>query len=267
MKLVVFTDLDGTLLDHYTYDYRPALPALEQLKALGAGVVLASSKTWAEMAPLHQALGLTDPLIAEGGAGIFVPPAHPLADQAPCEQLEGGWRVWSVGRKLEEFADKLEELKRRHNARGFTDMDTAEIARITGLSMSQAERAAKRLFSEPVSVAAQREQAFMAEAEAMGLSARKGGRFVLVSCGADKGRATQLLLDYYRRGHPGIVAVGLGDAPNDEPMLARVDIPVLLARADGGFAPLNLCGLRRISPGGPQGWNKAIETILREFRG
>ena len=28
MLKIVFTDLDGTLLDHRTYDYSPALPAL-----------------------------------------------------------------------------------------------------------------------------------------------------------------------------------------------------------------------------------------------
>ncbi|MBW2618114.1 MAG: HAD hydrolase family protein, partial [Deltaproteobacteria bacterium] len=42
---VVFTDLDGTLLDDQTYSYDEAAPALEKCRRLGAGVVLASSKT------------------------------------------------------------------------------------------------------------------------------------------------------------------------------------------------------------------------------
>ncbi len=32
MLKIVFSDLDGTLLDHRIYDYSPALPALEMLQ-------------------------------------------------------------------------------------------------------------------------------------------------------------------------------------------------------------------------------------------
>ena len=56
--MLVFTDLDGTLLDHNDYGYGPALPALTELKARDIPLVLASSKTAAEIAPLHHDLGL-----------------------------------------------------------------------------------------------------------------------------------------------------------------------------------------------------------------
>ena len=74
VPLLVFTDLDGTLLDHETYDHSPARPALSRLKAIGAGVVLASSKTAAEIAPLRSDLGLEDwPAIVENGGGVLAP--------------------------------------------------------------------------------------------------------------------------------------------------------------------------------------------------
>lgn len=31
-NLLIFTDLDGTLLDHFSYDYTEALPAIAQLE-------------------------------------------------------------------------------------------------------------------------------------------------------------------------------------------------------------------------------------------
>lgn len=43
--LILFSDLDGTLLDHDTYDWSPAQPALKQLAALEVPLVLTSSKT------------------------------------------------------------------------------------------------------------------------------------------------------------------------------------------------------------------------------
>ena len=43
--LLVITDLDGTLLDHATYSWAAATPALDLLRTSEAGLILASSKT------------------------------------------------------------------------------------------------------------------------------------------------------------------------------------------------------------------------------
>lgn len=56
MTLLIFTDLDGTLLDHESYDFTPARPMLARLAAMRAPVVLASSKTAAEIAEWQQGL-------------------------------------------------------------------------------------------------------------------------------------------------------------------------------------------------------------------
>ena len=47
---VVFSDLDGTLLDHSTYSWKAAAPALAALRDRGIPLILASSKTSAEIA-------------------------------------------------------------------------------------------------------------------------------------------------------------------------------------------------------------------------
>ena len=70
---LVFTDLDGTLLDHHTYSWKEALPALERCRKKSVPVVLVSSKTRAEMAVLHQELKLSAPFVSENGGGVFFP--------------------------------------------------------------------------------------------------------------------------------------------------------------------------------------------------
>ncbi len=71
-RLVIFTDLDGSLLDAETYRYNAARAALEELTACQVPLVLCTSKTRAEVEPLRQELGNTDPFIVEnGGASIF----------------------------------------------------------------------------------------------------------------------------------------------------------------------------------------------------
>ena len=51
---IFFSDLDGTLLDHENYDWSAAKPALSELKRQGLPLILASSKTAAEIAPATQ---------------------------------------------------------------------------------------------------------------------------------------------------------------------------------------------------------------------
>ena len=53
--MLVFTDLDGSLLDHHSYSYRDALPQLHVLDRADIPVIPASSKTRAEIARLRQA--------------------------------------------------------------------------------------------------------------------------------------------------------------------------------------------------------------------
>ena len=76
--LLVFSDLDGTLLDSHSYDWQPAAPWLSRLREANVPVILCSSKTSAEMLYLQKTLGLQGlPLIAENGAVIQ------LAEQWP----------------------------------------------------------------------------------------------------------------------------------------------------------------------------------------
>ena len=70
--IIVFSDLDGTLLDHETYAWDAAVPALGILRQRKIPLVLCSSKTAAEIFPLRAELGFADcPAIVENGAGLL----------------------------------------------------------------------------------------------------------------------------------------------------------------------------------------------------
>ena len=72
-RLLLFSDLDGTLLDHDSYDWSPAKPALKKLAASNIPVVLNSSKTAGEIRTVREQLGNTAPFIVENGAAVIVP--------------------------------------------------------------------------------------------------------------------------------------------------------------------------------------------------
>lgn len=264
MGLVVFTDLDGTLLDHDTYSFAEAAEALTALTVGRTPLVLTSSKTRAEMALLWAELGLDAPFISENGGGVFAPADHPFAAGGDWAEAGGGWRVLALGMPVDELRRRLAPLKERFGVRGFLDMDDLEVSRLTGLPPERARLSREREFNEPVLLARPEEDAdeFARAAANAGLSVTRGGRFFHVLGGGDKGRAVALVAGLYRAADPGLITMALGDAANDLPMLAQVDLAVQVARPDGSHAPLELEGLLKHPLPGPRAFNAAVLAAL-----
>lgn len=266
--LVVFSDLDGTLLDHHTYSHAAAGPAIEALAQRGWPLVLCSSKTRAEMTPLQAELGLVQPMICENGGGIFAPRGHEVCEVGGGWQAgPKGWMLWPLGMDYADLRQRFGRFQDRFAARGFGDMSDAEVAQLTGLDLARAGLARQREFNEPLVLPdpEQQETGFMAAAQAEGLQVTRGGRFYHLLGGGDKGRAVQVLAGLFKRLHPGIITAALGDAPNDAPMLAVVDHSFLVARPDGSHAVLGVPGLVRQEQPGPEGFNQAVLGLLAEL--
>jgi mannosyl-3-phosphoglycerate phosphatase len=258
--LVVFSDLDGTLLDHETYSFEPARPALEALRGLGLPLVLASSKTAVEISVLRRQIGVEDcPAIVENGAGILPPgPFRPGANQ--------------IYARLRAALDALPRELRSGFA-GFGDWSAAEITRRTGLTAEQAGHARQRQFSEPGIWSGGDEAlaAFLDRLASLGISACRGGRFLTLSFGASKAdRMSEILRTFAAPQGPRPSTLALGDAPNDVEMLEAADFGVIIANPGGAELP-PLCGeaegrIRRSSNAGPAGWNDGVLDRLEEIR-
>ena len=136
MNLIVFTDIDGTLIDHETYSFEAAKPALAALKVMGAHVVLASSKTAAEIQTLRRDMGLENsPAIVENGAGLLAPSG--TADEAVAVYKD-------LLRRLETVPVHL-----RQQYSSFSQWDNAEVSERTGLPEDGAHLAKQRQYTEP----------------------------------------------------------------------------------------------------------------------
>ena len=64
---VVFTDLDGTLLEHSTYSFAEAEEALDLLRSQDIPLVICTSKTRSEVEFWRRLLGNEHPFIVENG--------------------------------------------------------------------------------------------------------------------------------------------------------------------------------------------------------
>lgn len=274
MKIVVFSDLDATLLDEQTYSWKPAERAIEALKKRDAALVMVTSKTFAEVESLHEELGFQDPFVFENGGGIALHKQSPLRDDlqpwAPNLDEFGreGFAVFALGARYETLVNSLAEISSEVGTPlfGFSAMSDEEVAKATGLSMGEAVKARMRLFDEPFVIA--KESAVLvawvkAAANRRGLDITKGGRFWHLIGHAGKGKAVSLLLKAFQKRYEGLLSIGLGDSANDIPFLQLVQIPVVLGKpseAEPGL-PLSERGLRYEIPG-PKGWNQAVLDIL-----
>ena len=71
--IIVFTDLDGTLLDHNDYSFTAAQPCLDFIRENKIPLIFASSKTSFEIENLCSETNFFHPYIAENGALLCIP--------------------------------------------------------------------------------------------------------------------------------------------------------------------------------------------------
>ena len=253
---VVVTDLDGCLLDATTYRWEAARPALDALRRRGIPLVLCSSKTRAEMEPLHAHLGLDAPYVFENGGGIVIPPGAPWSRAA---HRDGGPLLVRLGLPLRDLARALIEIARDAGARlrGFSRLSLRELRELTGLPDPQLALARKREHDEPFLIESGKEAAVREAAERRGLRVTRGGRFHHLTGPLDKGKAVRQVLSLL---HPKR-SIGLGDAENDISLLGAVDHPILIPRPDGSIDPVLAAAFPdavRAPAAGPEGWNQAV---------
>jgi mannosyl-3-phosphoglycerate phosphatase len=265
-QLVVFSDLDGTLLDHETYAFDAARLALDRLRDQRVPLVLCTSKTRSEVEPVRIALDNHDPFVVENGGGVYLPAGY-FPFEIDGAERRGDYCVVRVGDAHADLVRALARASRESGVgvRGFADMTDKEVAEATDLGLEEARLARDREFDEPfVITGAGRPDALLAAIEREGKRWTRGGRFHHITGANDKAAAVRQLMALYRRHLGAIRTVGLGDAPNDATFLSVVDVPILVAspRIDQlrSLVPQG----RVTSLAGPAGWNEAVLALLDE---
>ena len=286
MRQVVFTDLDGTILDLVTYSYEKSLAGIKRLKEIGVPLIFCSAKTRAEQEVYRRKLGIFHPFIVENGGAIFIPRGYfPFLFEYHKSVNE--LLVIELGTSYKKVRQLLAKVREEggFQFRGFGDMSDEEVAEETGLDIDSAKLAKQREYDETLVVASKtirfpkNSQNFWGEKQShitageidkflqkikqVGLNWTHGGRFYSIMGDNDKGKAVKIVTGLYRKTWGEIETIGLGDSLNDLPMLSAVDIPILVQKNDSSWESLDLPRLRRIQGIGPEGWSRAIEEIIK----
>lgn len=272
-RMIVSTDLDGTLLDHFDYSWQAARPAVEKLASLKIPIILNTSKTYAEVRALQKELGLSGPFIVENGSALFLPVDDfdwlmtTLLDDPPVTPVDDFLQV-VFGALRPDIVDYIDELRTQHgwDFEGFNDWTVAQIMAYTGLDEESASRAADKMFSEPIkwNDSEPNLSSFIEQLKTRKLGILKGGRFYHVQGQTDKGRPLLWLQALYtsKTGtSPQLVC--LGDSDNDIQMLNVADHPVCVRSPVSEYPVLQSDKpVFKTTAYGPAGWNEAINAIL-----
>ena len=271
-KLVIFSDLDGTFLDHDSYAFDEALPAYNDCLSRGVLVVFCSSKTRAEIEPIHRELGGCAPFISENGGAIFIPRGY-FPFTVDFHLAFDGYGVIRLGARYSALTSALDRLSRNLgiSIRAFHQMKSAQIAAETGLPYWKAEVARAREYDEPFVFTNETTpdvDGFLKAVGFLGLRWTRGGRFDHLLGHAGKRPAVSILTSLYRRWNPEISIAGLGDSANDTGVLSAVDVAILVQKPGGGYDPVvthAMPGVHRSPLPGPRGWTASSGVCSRNW--
>jgi mannosyl-3-phosphoglycerate phosphatase len=262
---LVFTDLDGTLLEHETYSFEPALPAISSLKKKNIPLIICTSKTRAEIEEIRLQLENIHPFISENGGAIFVPKNY-FFHRLKFKREDSNYFIVELGTPYKKIRKAFNQMRPLfpEKLKGFGDLSSKEVAHLCGFSLDQAKLAKKREYDEPFILENEASQeAIQESARRLNLNISQGGRFYHLTGQNDKGKAILMLRDIYKVKSKNLKTIALGDSFNDLPMLKVVDFPILVKKPDGSYDPsVKLDNIILASGAGPTGWSDALLKLL-----
>ena len=254
----VVSDVDGTLMDH-SYDLTPAKETIRLLQKLSIPVILCTSKTAAEVKVIRKVLNLTDPYIVENGGAIYG------------ESLSNVNGEIILGEKYEILENILNSISNEINydLQPLNNVSDQEATELTGLKGHSLELMRDRHWSMPFLNPPEKiEQDIKICCKRFNVEIFRGNRMShLLSINSNKGKAIKALKTYSK--NPYIKIIGLGDSPNDLPLLLESDYKIVIPSPNGP----NIKLLEKLKdhkftiasePNG-YGWKSEINKLINEL--
>lgn len=274
---VIFTDLDGTLLDHHDYSWDAASEALSQAKKHNIPIILNTSKTRAEVKAIHSELHLQkNPYVIENGSAIVFPSITPdlLAQIKPHPQYHfiNDQHTYVLGESRTNLCQWLNQVKKTHSFKfeSYKDWTAEQLMGKTGLTLAKAIESQKKEFSEPFEWfdTDKNLEKFINLAKQKNYSILKGGRFFHLQGAITKASAVHFFKQYQSILYPkagSLNFIALGDNHNDVDMLNCVDLAICIKSPVNEFPPVDNQAVIYSEDYGPKAWNKEILQLLNNI--
>ena len=261
-KVLIFSDLDGTLLNRDTFSFDEIKNYILYLISNDISLIPNSSKTKEEINEFNKKLGEDLPYIVKNGAAIF--DLHLINSNFPEEIV--------LSREIEEiltiFNEKIpknlvSKLKFLHN------LDLSDQMKILGLSKEKIRNALKRKYSIPLlfngNISEKREIKNLVKSA--GLTLQEGGRVINLCDNVSKSTAMKKVVKLFNKiSNDKLTTIAVGDNFNDLEMLKNSDIPCLVFNDKFTLETININNCLVSKKSAPEGWEEIVKLALDKIK-
>ena len=223
-KILIFTDLDGSLLDKETFKFDVIKDYFKELVRNGIIIIPNSSKTEAELLDFNEQNNLDLSFITENGSSIHG--LNKIHHNLPDKII--------ISRTIDEIRNIYEEnisLDFENKITHILELEREKQQEILGLPLDKIKLAIKRDHSLPIKFNGTEieKNEFTKILKNSGLTIQTGGRIMNVCDNVDKSKAVSKVLQLIRKQlDDEIITIGVGDNENDIEMIKQTDYPCLV---------------------------------------
>ena len=256
-KILIFTDLDGSLLDRDTFKFDEIKDYIRQLISKGIFIIPNTSKTEEEILEFNSDLGSSLPFISENGSSING--LNLLNKDLPQELI--------LSREKEillEIFKKTVSPNLQNKCKWLSEMDTRNQSLILGLEHKKLKMALDRKFTLPFIFNGNKNQKkeLSKIIKNKGLFLQEGGRVIHLTDRVNKAKALKVFVRFYKKNNKNVKTIAVGDNYNDLDMLKTSDFPCLVFNDKFTLDEIPINNLITTNKPSPEGWADVIKMAL-----
>ena len=261
-QIIIFTDLDGSLLDKQTFKFDVIENYFRELILEGIIIILNSSKTEAELIDFNKRNNFNLCFISENGSSIH---NLDLINKKFPNQI-------SLSRSYDKIYKTYNEnvsLHLKRKIKLILKLDAKEQQKILGLPLDKLSLALKRMHTIPIQFNGNEieKNIFTKTICEIGLSAQSGGRIINIGDDTNKFKAMSKALSLISKEiDDEIVTIGVGDNHNDIEMLKHTDYPCLVKNESFNASLIDIDNLIKSIEPSPEGWADVIKTAIQKIK-
>ncbi len=257
LTIIIFTDLDGSLLHRDTFKFDPIKDYLKSLLDNGIIVIPNSSKTEKEIEKFNEELGVELPYISENGSAIHG--LNLINQNFPNKII--------LSREKEEllkiFNEKTPE-KLINKCVQISKLSKKEQEKIFGQKDDRLKDALKRKYTLPLLFNGNNSEKnkLLKILSSNSLTLQEGGRVLNLCDNINKIKSMNKIIKILKKTEDKIKTIAVGDNYNDLEMLKNSDLPCLVFNDQFKLDKINIDNLIFSNKPSPEGWADVIKMAL-----
>ena len=255
--VVIFTDLDGSLLHRDTFQFDTIKDYIKSLVSKGVIIIPNSSKTEKEIEKFNEELGINLPYISENGSSIHG--LNLITSNFPDKLV--------LSRDKEEllkiYENKVPE-KLKEKCFQISKMSKKEKENILGQKDEKLKDALNRKYTLPFLFKGDKNEKYrlIKILNSNSLTLQEGGRVYNLCDNINKVKSMNRVIKILKKTEDKIKTIAVGDNFNDLEMLRNCDIPCLVFNDQFTLDQINIENLVFSNKPSPEGWADVIKMAL-----